>query len=117
MSLPLLHATRAISGHSVPIITFMAFCAGAIIRAFGPESIGGRGLGDSITKIDAEAARTGVPSEEISNRVHTSVYILDELTDFVSKDNEPRRKTHLYCWPSCNARLRIFPAASLAYLT
>ena len=83
-SLPLLHATRAISGHSVPIITFIAMGAGSIIRSYGPESIGG--LGDSIAEIDAEAARTGVPSEEISDRVHTFVYILDELTDFVSKD-------------------------------
>ena len=85
VSLPLLHATRAISGHSVPIITFLAMGAGAAIRLFGPESIGG--LGDSIAKIDAEAARTGVPTEKIRDRVHTSVYILDELTDLVSKDN------------------------------
>ena len=84
MSLPLLHATRAISGHSVPIITFIAAGAGAITRFAGPESTGGQG--DSIAKIDAEAARTGVPFEEICDRVHTSVYILDKLTDFVSKD-------------------------------
>ena len=83
MSLPLLHATRAISGHSVPIITSIAAGAGLIIRQYGPESIGG--LGDSIAKIDAEAARTGVATE-ISDRVHASVYILDELTDLVSKD-------------------------------
>ena len=83
-SLPLLHATRAISGHSVPIITFVAMGTGLIIRCYGPESIGG--LGDYIAKIDAEAALTGVPSEEISDRVHTFVYILDELTDLVFKD-------------------------------
>ena len=84
MLLPQLHATRAISGHSVPIITTIAAGAGSIIHSLGPESIGG--LGDYIAKIDAEAARTGVPSE-ISDRVHTSAYILNELTDLVSKDN------------------------------
>ena len=58
-SLPLLHATRAISGHSVPIINFIAAGAGAIICFLGPESIGGQG--DSIATIDAEATRTRVP--------------------------------------------------------
>ena len=83
MAFPQLHATRAISGHSVPIITSIAVGAGSIIRQYGPESIGGL---DFIANIDAEAARTGVLSEEISDRVHTSVYIIDELTDLVSKD-------------------------------
>ena len=70
-ALPQLRATRAVSGHSVPIIASIAAGAGAIIRLFGPESIGG--LGDLGAKIDAEAARLGVPSEEIGDRVHFSI--------------------------------------------
>ena len=69
-----LRATRAVSGHSVPIIGFGAAGAGAYIRYFGPESIGG--LGDIGEKIDAEVARTGLSDDEIGPKVrilyHTS---------------------------------------------
>jgi hypothetical protein len=62
-----LHATRAISGHSVPIIACMAAGAAAIIRLFGPESIGG--VGDMGAKIDAEVARTGLSVNEVGHKV------------------------------------------------
>ena len=67
-SLSQLRATRAISGHSVPIIAWVVAGAGAVIRLFGPESIGG--IGDIGAKIDAEAARTGLSADEIGNKVH-----------------------------------------------
>ena len=63
-----LHATRAISGRSVPIIVCVAAGAGAIIRLFGPEFIGG--VGDVGAKIDAEVARTGLSADEIGSKVH-----------------------------------------------
>ena len=66
-----MRATRAVSGHSVPIIACIASGAGAIIRGYGPESIGGQG--DIGAKIDVEAARLGVPPEEIGERVHISI--------------------------------------------
>ena len=63
-----MRATRAISGHSVPIISCVAAGAGAIIRFYGPESIGG--VGDIRAKIDAEVARTGLSGNEIGPKVH-----------------------------------------------
>jgi hypothetical protein len=67
-ALPQLKATRTISGHSVPIISCIAAGAGAIIRIFAPESIGG--IGDFGAKIDAEVARTGLSDDEIGPKVH-----------------------------------------------
>ena len=72
-ALPQLYATRAVSGHSVPILACMAAGAAAIIRFFGPESMGG--LGDIGARIDAEAARissssTGLSADEIGHMVH-----------------------------------------------
>jgi len=65
-----LQATRAISGRSVPIISCVAAGAGAIIRLFGPELIGG--IGDIGAKVDAEVARTGLSADEIGAKVHIS---------------------------------------------
>ena len=65
-----LQATRAVSGRSVPIIASMAAGAGAIIRYFGPESIGG--VGDFAAKTDAEAAHIGLSVDEIGPKVHIS---------------------------------------------
>ena len=48
----------------------MAAGAGAILHRFGPESMGG--VGDFGARIDAEIARTGLPEEEISHKVHIS---------------------------------------------
>ena len=67
LSLPQLHATRAISGYSVPIIPCVETGAGVILRLFGPESMGG--IGDLGAKIDAEIARTGLSDEEIGPKV------------------------------------------------
>ena len=67
-----LRATRAVSGHSVPIISCVALGAAAIIRFFGPESMGG--AGDITAKTDAEIARTGLPADEIGSKVHISYH-------------------------------------------
>jgi hypothetical protein len=56
----------------VPIITCVAAGAGAIIRLFGPESLGG--IGDISAKIDAEVARTGLSDDEIGRKVHISLH-------------------------------------------
>ena len=69
-----MHATRAISGHSVPIITCETTGAGPIIYGFGPESMGG--VGDIGARIDAETTRTGLPVEEIGPKVHIFVSCL-----------------------------------------
>jgi hypothetical protein len=54
----------------VPIIACVAAGAGAIIRLFGPESLGGPG--DNGAKVDAEVARTGLSADEIGPKVHIS---------------------------------------------
>ena len=69
-----MHATRAISGHSVPIIACITTGAAFVIRDFGPESMGG--VGDIGAKIDAETARTGRPEDEVGPKVHISVSCL-----------------------------------------
>ena len=48
--------------------------AGATIRLFGPESMGG--TGDIGPIIDAEVARTGLSDDEIGPKVHISVSYL-----------------------------------------
>ena len=55
----------------MPIISIVTAGVGAIIRAFGPESLGG--LGDIGAKIDAEATRTGLAVDEIGPKVHIFV--------------------------------------------
>ncbi|KAF7342294.1 Glycosyltransferase family 1 protein [Mycena venus] len=68
-ALPQLHATRSVSGTSTPIFMFVAGNAGALIRMFCPESMGGQGeLG---AKIDAEALRVGKPVDEIGDELFT----------------------------------------------
>ena len=42
--------------------------AAAVLRLFGPESMGG--AGDIGPKIDAEVARTGLSAAEIGSEVH-----------------------------------------------
>lgn len=76
-ALPQLHATRTVSGHSVPIIACMSAGAAAMIRFFGPESIGG--VGDIGARIDAEVARTGLSANEIGHKVHISVSSFSRL--------------------------------------
>ena len=67
-----MQATRAVSGCSVPIFTFLAAGAGAIIRLFGPESMGGRG--GFRAKMEAEIASTGLSVNEIGPKVHISYH-------------------------------------------
>ena len=59
--------------------------AGATIRLFGPDSMGGQG--DIGPIIDAEVARTGLSEDEVGPKVHISIpYLKMELADVVSKD-------------------------------
>ena len=58
----------------MPIINVITAGAGAVLRLFGPESMGGQG--DIGTIIDAEVARTGVSEDEIGPKVHISVSCL-----------------------------------------
>ena len=60
------------SGRSVPIMACLASGAGALIRVFGPEYMGGPG--DFIAKIDAEVALTGLSEDEIGPKVHISCH-------------------------------------------
>ena len=55
----------------MPIIAVVTGGAGAIVRIFGPESMGG--MGDIGIKIDAEIARTGLSDEEVGPKVCISV--------------------------------------------
>ena len=71
-ALPQFQATRAVSGRSVPIIAWVTFGAGAIIRFFGPESMGG--VGDFDAKIDAEIAFTGLSVDDIIPKVYISYH-------------------------------------------
>ena len=72
LSLHQLHATRAISGHSVPIIACVAAGAGAILRRYGPKSMGG--IGDVNARIDAEIARTVLSDDEINHKAQMIYY-------------------------------------------
>ena len=72
LTLPQLQATRAVSERSVPMIDCVAAGAGAIIRSFDPESMGG--AGDIGAKFDAEVARTGLSADEIGPKVHISYH-------------------------------------------
>jgi hypothetical protein len=95
-----LRATRAISGYSVPIIACVTVGAGAAIRLFGPESMGG--LGDIGARIDAETARTGLSDEEIGSKVHVShKMFVDGLADVLKDISSYRRKAGASSWPSC----------------
>ena len=58
----------------MPIIACITAGAGATIRLFGPESIGG--VGDISAIVDAETARTGLSDDEIGPKVHISVSCL-----------------------------------------
>ncbi|KAF8067710.1 UDP-Glycosyltransferase/glycogen phosphorylase [Lyophyllum atratum] len=61
-------ATRALTGHTVPIIAWATGGSGAFIRGWGPESMGG--LGDLGAKADAEAARTNKSSTEAGEQLY-----------------------------------------------
>ena len=63
--------TRAISGHSVPIISFVSAGISGLIYGFGPESMGG--VGSISAKIDAEITRTGLSEDEIGPKVRISL--------------------------------------------
>ena len=58
----------------MPIIACITAGAGATIRLFGPEYMGG--VGDISAIVDAETARTGVSDDEIGPKVHIFVSCL-----------------------------------------
>ena len=55
----------------MPIITMITAGAGATIRLFGPDSMGGQG--DLGPLIDAEVARTGLSEDEVGPKVHIPI--------------------------------------------
>ncbi|KIM47391.1 glycosyltransferase family 1 protein [Hebeloma cylindrosporum] len=61
------HATRALSGTSVPIVLFLPATASYFVRGFGPESLGG--IGDFGKRVDEEAVRLGVSPDEIGDKL------------------------------------------------
>ncbi|KAF8067713.1 UDP-Glycosyltransferase/glycogen phosphorylase [Lyophyllum atratum] len=63
-----LKATRALSGRSVPIISWMTGGGSTLIRCWGPESMGGRG--DFAAKVQAEAARTNESLAEVGEKLY-----------------------------------------------
>ena len=100
----------------MPIISCITLGAGAIIRFFGPESIGG--AGDIGAKTDAEVARTGLPSDEVGPKVKVSYYASRRnYMILLSKDILPYgRETHSDSWTSCNVRLRVFSSKGMAII-
>ncbi|KAH9478360.1 UDP-glucosyltransferase 45 [Psilocybe cubensis] len=64
---PLIPMARAITGESVPIISFLPVHASYILHLHGPEEMGGHG--DLGAKIDAEAVRSGVTTKEIGDKL------------------------------------------------
>jgi len=70
-SFPQCQATRALSGTSVPVLPAPS---SAIIRGFGPESLGG--IGDFGKRADDEAARLGVSPDEVADEVRYSPIIM-----------------------------------------
>ena len=69
-----MHATKAVSGHYVPILVCVAASAGAAVRMLGPESMDGQG--DFSARVGAEDVRTGLPIEDIGKKVDISVSYL-----------------------------------------
>lgn len=72
--MPQCQITRAISGTSVPVIVMIPFPSSALIRGFGPESLGG--IGDLAKRVDDEAARLGVSPDELGDEVCCSPIIM-----------------------------------------
>jgi len=50
------------------------FPSSALIRGFGPESLGG--IGDFVKRVDDEAARLGVSPDELGDEVRYSPIIM-----------------------------------------
>ncbi|KAG6915692.1 hypothetical protein DXG01_010420 [Tephrocybe rancida] len=63
-----LKATRALTGDSVPIISWVTGGSPTLLRCWGPESMGG--FGDLSAIIQAEVERTGRPLFEVGNEVY-----------------------------------------------
>ncbi|GLB39041.1 putative UDP-glucoronosyl and UDP-glucosyl transferase [Lyophyllum shimeji] len=66
--LPQLQMTRAVTGRSVPIITWFSGGCTTFLRDWGSESVGGRG--DFSAKVDEEVARTGKSPLEVGEELY-----------------------------------------------
>lgn len=66
---PLLHATRAVTGMSVPVIAVATGCTLHLMRGWGPERLGGKG--NFVSHAEAEALRTGEESNVVGVKVCT----------------------------------------------
>jgi len=66
VALPQLQATRALSGTSVPIIAIVPGATSSFLRYFAPPSLGGV---VDFKSLDDEAARLGVSSDELGEKV------------------------------------------------
>lgn len=84
---PVMFATRALTGASVPIVCFATGSALSIIRLYGPETLGG--LGDFTAKVAAEAEQSGETPDEAGSKV-----CLFSSSKFLSD-------TELFCVFSC----------------
>ncbi|KAG5633982.1 hypothetical protein H0H81_004049, partial [Sphagnurus paluster] len=67
-TLPQFKASRALTGHSVPIIAWVSCGGSSSIRLLGPESLGG--LGDFGAKVDADAARVGRSRDDVAEELY-----------------------------------------------
>ena len=85
----------------MPAIALITAGAGAAIRLFGPDSMGGQG--DIGPRIDAEIARTGQSEDEIGPKVFP-VFMSEGLADvvfqryyFIQKENLSKFLAFLQC--------------------
>ncbi|KAG5650746.1 hypothetical protein H0H81_011177 [Sphagnurus paluster] len=68
VALPQLKASRALTGHSVPIIAWMSGAGSSSIRVWAPESLGG--FGDFGAKAEAEAACVGRSLDDVAEELY-----------------------------------------------
>lgn len=64
---PVLHATRELTGNTVPVFAFATGSALQTIRSWGPEHLGGKG--NFISRVEAEAQRTGEDKNVLGAKV------------------------------------------------
>jgi hypothetical protein len=72
-----LKVVRAITGNSIPVLSWIAVAASSTLRLYGPENLGG--LGDVAAKAIEESRRTGKKTEEAADEVSALFMALLEL--------------------------------------
>lgn len=79
---PLLHATRALTGKSVPIFNWATGSSHAILRLWGPASLGGQA--SLFSTVIEESIRTGEDPDDLGNKVHRMrVEVIKTLFEFL----------------------------------